>query len=272
MPKKTPRPESKPILSPNRVMVAVTHDVERELGYARDYGLGAEIQIFGLPATLSSDHTPLLERISKRVSTIKGVLGCHGPFIDTIHYSTDPEIREVCRLRYLQAFDIAEALGAKYVLFHSQYNPIIKVPVYPKIYHEESLKFWPEIIEEAEHRKIAIYIENMFDASPEPIRKLADALNSPRFKLCLDIAHATIHSTLSIAEWVAAYGPHLSHIHVNDCNGELDDHLGLGQGKLDLASAFSVLKKTRLPLTYALETGKHTPASLKYLGIAKIKR
>jgi sugar phosphate isomerase/epimerase len=109
----------------------------------------------------------------------------------------------------------------------------------------------------------------MFDASPEPMRKLADALNSPLFRLCLDIAHATIHSNLSIAQWVECYGPHLAHVHMNDCNGELDDHLGLGQGKLDLHSAFSVLKKTKLPLTYALETGIHTPASLKYLGIAK---
>ncbi|MBX7257732.1 MAG: sugar phosphate isomerase/epimerase [Candidatus Hydrogenedentes bacterium] len=272
MPNKLPRPEAKPLIPASRVLVAVTNDIARELRYAREYGLGAEIQIFGLPKTFASDHTALLERVSREVEQLKGVIGCHGPFIDTIHYSTDPEIREVCRVRYLQAFDVAEALGANYVLFHSQYNPIIKVPIYPKIYHEESLKFWPEIIEEAEHRKISIYIENMFDSSPDPMRKLADSLDSPRFQLCLDVAHATIHSNLSIAQWIEAYGPHLSHVHVNDCNGELDDHLGLGQGKLDLQSAFAALKKTKLPLTYALETGKHTPASLKYLGISRTGR
>lgn len=269
MPNKTPRPDSRPLIPRSRVQVAVTHDVNRELRYARDYGLGAEIQIFGLPKTLASDYTSLLERVAEGAAQLDGVIGCHGPFIDTIHYSTDPEIREVCRLRYLQAFDVAEALGARYVLFHSQYNPIIKVPIYPAIYHEESLRFWPEILEEAEHRKIPVYIENMFDASPDPIRRLADALNSPHFRLCLDIAHATIHSDLGISRWIEVYGPHLAHVHMNDCNGHLDDHLGLGQGKLDLTGAIALLKRTKLPLTYALETGKHTPASLKYLGIAK---
>ncbi len=255
------------MLPQNRVLVAVTNNVDLELRCARDYGLGVEVQVFGLPEFLNKDQTPAILRMAERIASMKGPIGCHGPFIDTIHYSLDPGIREVCRLRYLDAFDVAEALGARYVLFHSQYNPIIKVAAYPKIYHEQSLKFWPEIIEEAQHRKMTIYIENMFDESPEPMRRVADALDSPCFKLCLDIAHAAIHSTFDIAQWIDAYGPHLRHVHMNDSKGTLDDHLGLGQGVLDIQRALELLKKTQLPITYALETGKNTVASLKFLGL-----
>ncbi len=260
---------SKPLIPRNRLMVAVALDFEQELRYATQYGVGAEIQTFGFPQYLEKDATKLLQKTIAQVDKLKGPIGCHGPFIDTIHHSPDPEIREVCRIRYLRAFDVAEALGARYILFHSQFNPIIRVPIYKKVYHENSLRFWPEMIEEAEKRKIPIYIENMFDDSPVPARMVADAFDSPYFKLCLDVAHAMIHSTLDIAEWIDACSDHLRHVHINDCMGSMDDHLGLGQGVLDLPRAFALLKKANSSLTYALETGKHTAASMRYLGILK---
>ncbi|NUM55424.1 MAG: sugar phosphate isomerase/epimerase [Candidatus Hydrogenedentes bacterium] len=259
----------RPLIPRARLMVAVALDYEHELRCAEQYGVGAEIQTFGFPQFIEKDSTKLFQRMVKQVDALKGPIGCHGPFIDTIHHSPDPDIREVCRIRYLRAFDVAEALGAHYVLFHSQFNPIIRVPVYKKVYHENSLRFWPEMIEEAEKRKIPIYIENMFDDSPVPARMVADAFDSPYFKLCLDVAHAEIHSTLDIAEWIDGSGDHLRHVHINDCMGSMDDHLGLGQGVLDLSRALALLKKTKLPLTYALETGKHTAASMRYLGIGK---
>jgi sugar phosphate isomerase/epimerase len=253
-------------------MVAVALQYEHELRCADQYGVGAEIQTFSFPQYLDQDSPKLVDKIAKQVARLKGPIGYHGPFIDTIHHSPDPEIREVSRVRYLRAFDMAEALGARYILFHSQFNPVIRVPVYKKAYHENSLRFWPELIEEAEIRKMPIYIENMFDDSPEPARRVADALNSPYFKLCLDVAHAIIHSTRDISEWIDGCGEHLRHIHVNDCMGTMDDHLGLGQGVLDLPRAFRLLKKTKAPLTYVLETGKNTAASMKYLGIVKTGR
>jgi sugar phosphate isomerase/epimerase len=271
MPSKPKKKSSHPRLPRKRLMVAVANHVDYELKCARDYGLGCEVQVFGFPEYLSKDYTPALGRMMKRMEAIKGPIGCHGPFIDMIHYSSDPEIMEVCRLRYLQSFDVAEALGAGYILFHSQYNPIIRVPVYASLYHEYSLRFWPEILEEAEHRKIPVYVENMFDDSPDPICRVVEEMDSPWFKLCLDVAHAEIHSDLDIGAWIDAYGDHLRHVHLNDCHGVLDDHLGLGQGVLDIPRALAKLAGTGLPLTYALETGKNTLASLRYLRISKLQ-
>ncbi len=268
MPKTTAN-NSKPIVPRSKLMVAVAIAHEYELRCARDYAVGAEVQTFGFPQFLANDNTKLLAKFAEKTANLKGPIGLHGPFIDTVHHSPDPEIREICRIRYLRAFDMAEAIGASYVLFHSQFNPVIKVPVYRKNYHEESLRFWPELVEEAELRRMPIYIENMFEDTPEPSRKVADAIDSAYFKLCLDVAHAAIHSKLDIAEWIDICGKHLCHVHVNDCMGTMDDHLGLGQGVLDLSRAFALLKRTGLPLTYVLETHKNTVASMKYLNITK---
>lgn len=260
---------ARPLLSRGRLMVAVNADTEHELRCARDYGLGVEVQRFALPEVLSSDYEPELERMAARLAGLRGPIGSHGPFIDTCHYSPDPEIRAVCRRRYLKAFDIAERLGAGYVLFHSQYNTMLKLETYPDIYHEMSLRFWPEIIETAERRRIAIYIENMFDTDPAAMVRLAEAVGSPWFRLCLDIAHSQIHGTLDVAEWIDAFAPYLAHVHLNDCRGVYDDHLGLGEGSLDIERALKLLKKTGKRLTYALETNTHTRASLRFLGIAR---
>jgi sugar phosphate isomerase/epimerase len=263
-PNKVRRP---PLVPPDRVMVAVNRDIGHELACAEEYGVGAEIQTFALPEMLVKDYSEDLEKIAERVKRLKGPIGAHGPFIDTTHSSLDPEIVRVCRVRYLGALDVAETLDARYALFHSQYNTLLKLETYPDIYHEASLRFWPEILEKAEERGIAVYIENMFDENPGPLRRLADALDSPRFKLCLDIAHSQIYSERTVAEWIDTYGEHLAHVHMNDTRGAYDDHLGLGEGSLDIPAALELLKATGLDITYALETNTHTRASLEFLGI-----
>lgn len=254
----------------DRLMVALNLEIEHEIACAQEYGLGAEIQVLGLPDVLASDFSALLSRVKKVTGELPGPIGFHGPFIDMAHYSADDGIRTVCQQRYHQAFDLAEELGAEYILFHSQYNPIIRVPKYRQMYHEGSLSFWPEFIARADALGIPIYLENMFDESPGPMCDVVQALGTPTVQLCLDVAHALIFSDISLADWIAAYGSDLAHVHINDCHGDSDDHLGLGMGSLDLDDAFAQLRATGRPLRYVLETGEYTEASIKYLGVEKV--
>lgn len=257
-------------LAPNdQLMVAINLDIDHEAACAQTYGLGAEVQALGLPDVLAGDYSALLARIKAVTDTLEGPIGLHGPFIDLPHYSFDAEISAVCKKRYSQAFDFAEELGAEYVLFHSQYNPIIRVPKYRQMYHEGSLNFWPEFIDRADALGIPIYIENMFDEEPGPMCDVVQALATDTMQLCIDVAHSVIFSDVSLAEWIAAYGRDLGHVHINDCHGDADDHLGLGMGSLDLDDAFKQLRATGRPLRYVLETGEHTESSIEFLGVEK---
>jgi len=259
-----------PLASNDDLMVAINLSTEHEIECAQNYGLGAEVQVLGLPDVLAGDFSTLLARIKNVTANLPGPIGMHGPFIDLAHYSSDVDIREVCRKRYHQAFDIAEELGACYILFHSQYNPIIRVERYRSMFHKGNMEFWPEFIERADAMGIPIYLENMFDDTPGPMCDIVDDLDSPALKLCIDVAHAAIFSDLSLADWIAAYGTNLAHVHINDCHGDTDDHLGLGMGSLDLADAFAQLRATGQPLRYVLETGEHTETSIEYLGYEKV--
>lgn len=251
------------------VLVALVNHVDYELACAREYGVGAEIQVLSFPQNLTGDVAGRLRAICDAVAQLEGPIGYHGPFFDTTHYSVDPDIQAVARRRYLEGLDWAAQLGASYMVLHSQYNPIIRVEAYPELYHSRSIEFWPAILERAEALNIPIYLENMFDDTPAPILGVLKALDSPYLRACLDVAHVGIWSGLPLSDWIDALRPYLAHVHVNDCNGEFDDHLGLGEGVLDLESAFAQLRRTRLPLTYALETSLGTGVSLEYLGLRK---
>ena len=262
--------EPSPTLSREQVLVVVDDHADYELRCARAFGVGAEVQLFAMPAVLESDFASAVKRMSKRVAQLEGTIGCHGAFMDTIHYSPDLRVREVARARYLQSMGIAQALGAQYVVFHSQYNPLVKSAAYPQIYQDGSLQFWPELVEQAANRGLTLYLENMFDDSPKALCRVVDAIASPHLRLCLDVSHCRIHSHVDIADWIAAYGAHLGHVHLNDCHGVMDDHLALGEGSTDIRRALKLLNQTRLPITLAVETHRKIAASLHYLGLKRL--
>lgn len=251
--------------------MAAGGDYRRDFATARRYGVGVEVQTFAFPNHLNTDYSAALNDAVRLARSACGLIGCHGAFMDTVHFSMDHEIRAVARRRYLQSLEVAEALGARYVVFHSQFNPVIRVPVYLQSYIDGSMQFWPEILLEAERRKLSVYMENMFDESPEPMVRVVKKIASPTLRLCLDIAHAAVFSRLPLSDWIDAFGRHLAHVHLTDCRGEQDDHLGLGQGSLDIPRALSLLRATELPLTYALETGPHSAQSLAYLGFEETR-
>ncbi len=267
MPRRPHDPAPASMIPRQRVLAAVNERPEEEIAAAIEYGMGAEVQAFAMPHVLTGDYRPLLQRVATLMDSVTGPKGAHGPFIDTIHCSPDPEVRALAKRRYLEAFDIAQTLGAAYVIFHSQYNEMIKIPTYPDIYHNCSMAFWPDIVNEAERRGLCILMENMFDADPRPMRRVAEALRSPRFGFCLDIAHVALHSARPIGEWIDVLGECLRHVHLNDSRGAFDDHLGLGQGTLDIKGAIGQLAATGLPLTFTLETNDHPRLSLAFLGL-----
>ena len=267
----TSRAESPALLPRERLLMAVAHQPDIELAAAKQFGLGAEIQCFSFPATLATDYRQPLEAMQKQVETIVGPIGCHGAFIDTCPFSPDPAIRIVAQQRYVESMDIAAALGAQYIVFHSQYNPAIKVRQYPQVYHQENLIVWPALLEEARERGLRVYIENMFDQTPEPMARLAEALDTPDFRICFDIAHSELFSPCPLEDWIAALGPFIAHVHMNDSYGEFDDHLPLGMGTLDLPRALRLLDRIAPDATYTLETGQDIPGSLAYLGISPVQ-
>ena len=108
----------------------------------------------------------------------------HGCFYDVIPFSMDNKIKEVSMYRIEQSIVIAKSLGAKAVVFHTNYNPFFKTKEYIDDWLNICEEFWGSILKK--YKDINIYLENMFDDNPDVLEQLAHRLSVyENFGLCL---------------------------------------------------------------------------------------
>ena len=155
----------------------------------------------------------------------------HGAFFDICINSTDSKLFEVSNLRVHQCMDIAKKMGIKAIVFHTNYIVNFRLQSYLNSWLDRNEEYWRQIIRE--YPEQIIYIENMFDDSPDLLTSLAERMqDEPRFSVCLDIAHAFISGT-SLDTWLKKLKPYVAHIHINDNDGIEDLHLPVGNGILN---------------------------------------
>lgn len=208
--------------------------IESSIKLARKYGCSFEYNDFYMPALLD-DEKMVEDRISGYLATGELPQRCtmHGAFLDVTIFSDDPKIVEVSDLRVEQSLKIARRIGAKAVVFHTNYMPNFQVDYYCKSWLKKNEIYWKEKLEK--YSDIHIYMENMFDMSYELLARLAERLSAySNFGVCFDYAHAhAFGNELQIDAWVKALSPYVKHIHINDNDLVQDLHLALGEGKID---------------------------------------
>lgn len=206
---------------------------------AKEYGLCFEYNDFFFPDILE-DEAAIEERIQAYSSLERDGSGdtMHGAFFDVTVFSYDPRIREISMLRMRQSMEIAKRLGLRAVIFHGNYLPFLRRESYDAAwlsYTEDAVRSLAK-----EYPGIGIYLENMFEDSPELLVRLAERLRDvPEFGLCLDYAHALLNSD-KIEGWMRAMAPYLRHMHVNDHHFDGDVHLVPGEGMTDWQEFFSL--------------------------------
>ena len=240
---------------------------------AEQYGLAFEYNDFYVPDLL--DNNTLLKeriRIYQSLGRPKGVDTLHGVFFDILPFSYDSGIRKQSVYRMRQSMEIAEALGCKGVVFHTNFVPLL---LSGEKYRNNWLECMRETIAKLLDESVGeIYLENMFDQSPDELAELAVALQGEsRFGVCLDIAHMRLVTDKPL-EWFKVLAPYIKHFHFNDTHLQYDDHLALGQGSINwkeieaLIEEFDLKDKNRLIEVNGLEKIHH---SLEYCQRTGIK-
>ncbi len=221
------------------MMVPCLEDISGSADMAKKYGCAFEFGDFVSGALL--DNRSGLDVLEQRAAQLPNVEKSivHGAFYDVTIFSSDPKIREVSELRVRQSIGIAQRLGARGVVFHTNYIPTFRVRSYMDAWVEDNRKFWIDMM--GEYSDVDIYIENMFDLEPDLLQRLAGELSEyARFGVCLDIAHAHL-SPVPIRQWIAALAPHIKHMHMNDNDRVADGHLPLGEGTIAFDEVFDAL-------------------------------
>lgn len=208
--------------------------IEKSVQLAQRYRCGFEYNDFYVPDFVEDDA-----RVKERIDLYFGMgnFTCmntmHGAFYDVTVFSDDSRIVEVSDYRVEQSLRIACRLGVKAVVFHTNYVPNFQVDYYCQNWLERNVTYWKDKLEK--YSDINIYIENMFDMSPDLLVQLAEKLSIyPNFGVCFDYAHAhAFGNEQEIEVWVKTLAPYVKHIHINDNDFSHDLHLTIGEGKID---------------------------------------
>lgn len=217
-------------------------DFSREKASAElstEYGVCFEYNDFFFPDVLENPEV-IQERTDAYLALGRDCSGdtMHGAFFDVTVFSYDPKIRELSLLRMRQSLEIAKKMGLRAVVFHGNYLPFLQGDKYDAMwltYTENAIRTLA-----AEYPGIGIYLENMFEDSPELLVCLAERLRDiPEFGLCLDYAHALLTSCEG-EPWMRKMAPYLRHMHVNDHRFDGDVHLVPGDGMTDWQEFFAL--------------------------------
>lgn len=167
------------------------------------------------------------------MSGMPGYCTLHGAFLDVTVFSDDSLIARASDYRVEQSLTIAKRLGAKGVVFHTNYIANFKTDSYRDSFVKKNAVYWSEKL--LKYPDIQIYMENMFDDTPELLVGLAEELKGYKnFGVCFDYAHAHVFGNPDeIGLWVRTLAPYVKHLHINDNDFRQDLHLAVGDGKID---------------------------------------
>ncbi len=193
----------------------------------------------------------------------------HGVFFDIVVNSADAKIRAVCQARCEKSMEFAEELGCRAVVFHTNYITGFKSFSYRDQWVKENAEYYHKLI--SDHPSLNVFVENMFDDSPELIRRLAEEMKDERrFGLCFDFAHAYLWD-YPIEYWLKELGPYIRHVHANDNMKDEDSHLPVGDGSIPWNDIdYGILKKNRASFLIEVNSLEKVEKSLKYLKKNKI--
>lgn len=189
----------------------------------------------------------------------------HGAFLDVTVHSEDRLIREASMLRMRQSMEAAKELKVRGVVFHTGRIGGFLEPGYLKNWRERNAAYIRKLLQEYPEQEI--WLENMFDESPNCLAELAKELeDEKRFGICLDYAHAALTDTDNEI-WVQQLAPYIRHMHINDNDGKNDLHQEIGCGKTDWKAYERQMKYYQLQASVLIEIKQteHQRKSLEYL-------
>jgi sugar phosphate isomerase/epimerase len=182
-------------------------------------------------------------------------ISLHGPFYDLAPGGIDKKILEATRRRLREAFDLIPIFEPLSIVCHTGYEG--------KRYHEvedewldNAIETWATLVKDLNGTRTNLMIENVYEKTPKMLLKLLHGLNTEKAGFCFDAGHMNVFSNTNMEGWLTSLGPFLKQLHLHDNHGISDDHLAVGDGKIDFESLFEYVEENRLKPIITLEAHK----------------
>jgi sugar phosphate isomerase/epimerase len=230
-------------------------------------------------ATVGTRHIEVLDdgahEIDKaRVATLKETAKSHdleytmhAPFADINIASPSKTMLAVTLKRLKQSIAYASAIDAKLWVFHPGQRTGIS-QFYPGAEWKQNTATIQALYKESEEYGVNIALENLpgkywfLMKSPEDFTKFYKETSLP-IGITMDLGHANLEG--QIDPFFNKLADKIVHIHASDNLGEVDQHFGVGYGKIDWNSFAETMKKISFTGTIIVESVDHVPESIKKL-------
>ncbi|WP_268256531.1 sugar phosphate isomerase/epimerase family protein [Kitasatospora xanthocidica] len=153
----------------------------------------------------------------------------HGPYIDISVHSPDRAVRAASAERISASIEWAKRLGAEFLILHSNHLPMLNEPAYDRQWRAG----WLDFLRGQDLGDVTVLLENMWDRTPDLSLSLVEEFDSPRLRLCFDVAHWNVHGTVPLEDWLRRAGAATAYVQYGDNHGDQDSDLALGSGTVD---------------------------------------
>ena len=163
------------------------------------------------------------------------------------------------RIEFLRhAVDLAAALKSDCV---SLWSGILHDAVPHKEAFARLIEGLRIVLEYADRKDVLLGFEpepGMLIDTMASFAKLADAIDSPRLKLTLDVGHLHCLGEVPIAEVIHLWGDSLVNVHIEDMKAGVHEHLIFGEGEIDFPPVIAALAEVGYAGGLHVELSRHS--------------
>jgi sugar phosphate isomerase/epimerase len=191
----------------------------------------------------------------------------HAPFADINIASPSKAILNTAMKRLKQSLVYANALNARLWVFHPGTQTGIS-QFYPGADWKQNSQSIQNLYQTAEEYGVNIALENLpgkylfLMHTPEEFARFYRETSLP-IGIAMDLGHANLEA--QIEPFFNILADKIVHIHASDNNGLDDQHLGIGQGKINWNWFAQTLRKLGYDKTVIIESTTHVSESIQKL-------
>jgi sugar phosphate isomerase/epimerase len=158
----------------------------------------------------------------------------HGPFQDLLPGALDNGVLAASRRRLRQAFRLLPVFQPAAMVCHLGFEA--------RHYQWDRAEWlarsqatWRELAKFAAAHGVALRLENVYETDPELFLEVLDGVGAPNLEVCLDVGHLMAFGGRDFTGWLQVLTPVIGQLHLHDNQGDADEHLALGAGRVPLA-------------------------------------
>lgn len=232
---------------------SVCKSIEESAAFAQYLDVGLEISRIPLYKNPQLTVEDTIDYLKNQLKNYSGRITMHAMFSDVNVAGGDCLLREYSQKRCIQSFDIAKAIGADTLLFHTG-NKGTKHIGSQEQFKERYINFWKDFIKRFEDSGIIAVVENVFEETPQYCIELKKGINSDSYKLALDTGHANLYAPKTdVIDWIKKYGKDLYHMHLHNNFQTNDDHSNFDNGTLDFRKILTEIKNSEINPSFVFE-------------------